>query len=82
VVSRYLPLTGLGDTLRGRCPFHEDHEPSFAVYPGSGTFHCFGCGAHGDVIDFVMRIEHFTFAQALDTLDALRLHHDEPSQGA
>ena len=68
-----------GSRYTGRCPFHEDHEPSLAVYPASKRFHCFGCGAHGDVIDFVRRIEHLSFVQALDALEALRLHYDEPT---
>jgi len=48
---------------------------ALAVYADAGTFHCYGCGAHGDVFDFVMRIEHLTFPQALDTLDTTRLNH-------
>jgi len=75
VVGQYVALRGTDRVLTGRCPFHDDHAPSLAVYADSGTFHCYGCGAHGDVLDFVMRIEHVTFPQALDTLDALRLNH-------
>ena len=52
------------DTLKGRCPFHDDHEPSLLVDDRDQHFHCFGCGAHGDVIDFVMRRDGVAFAEA------------------
>ncbi len=74
-------LRGTDRVLTGRCPFHDDHVPSLAIYADRGGFHCYGCGAHGDVIDFVMRVEHLTFPQALDTLDALRLNHGRTAQG-
>jgi len=51
-------------TLKARCPFHDDHEPSLLVDERDQHFHCFGCGAHGDVIDFVMRLEDVTFSEA------------------
>ena len=73
VVGRFVDLVPAGSGFRGRCPFHEDRVPSFVVYPATGTFHCFGCGAHGDVIDFVMRIEQRTFRETLDFLD--NRHH-------
>ena len=73
VVGRFVDLVPAGSGFRGRCPFHEDRVPSFVVYPATGTFHCFGCGAHGDVIDFVMRSEQRSFREALDRLD--HLHH-------
>ena len=69
VVGRYVMLTAGSRGFRGRCPFHEDHEPSFLVYPATGSFHCFGCGEHGDVIDFIMRIDQRTFRETLDFLD-------------
>ena len=49
----------------GRCPFHEDRTPSLSVYPETGSFHCFGCGASGDVIDFVRRAEGLGFREAV-----------------
>ena len=55
-----------------QCPFHSgDRTASLKLYPGSGGFHCFGCGAHGSVIDFVMKLFHLNFQQAL-----LRLNSD------
>ena len=58
VVSRHgIELRGSGERLTGRCPFHTDSQPSFTVYPATRSFYCFGCGAGGDVIDFVRRAE-------------------------
>jgi DNA primase len=82
VVRQYVPsLRGTARVMTGRCPFHDDQVPSLAVYADRGRFHCYGCGAHGDVIDFVMRVEHLTFLQALDTLDAVRLNHGPTAEG-
>lgn len=76
LVGRYVTLRSSGESLRGRCPFHEDHDPSLMVYPSTGTFRCFGCGSHGDVITFVMEIEQLPFLRALDALD--RFQHGQP----
>jgi DNA primase len=66
-----------GDYLIGLCPFHDDHNPSLAVYPAKGTFRCYGCFKHGDVITFVRETEHLSFSQTLDRLDAFKPHHAE-----
>jgi DNA primase len=76
VVGQYVALWTGGTTLRGLCPFHENHEPSLMVYPATGRFHCFGCGTRGDVIAFLMAIAHLSFGQALDALERLT-HHDD-----
>lgn len=76
VVAGYVPLRESTTYLRGRCPFHNDREPSLAVYPATGTFHCFGCGARGDVIDFLRRIDDLTFPEALDALEPFQTHGD------
>jgi DNA primase len=68
LVSRYVALTSRGERKVARCPFHEDRNPSLVLYPESGTFFCFGCRAHGDVITFLMRIEGLSFRQAVDAL--------------
>ncbi len=68
VVGRYMPLRRVGQTFVSSCPFHREEHPSFTVYPEDQHFHCFGCQAHGDVIDFVMRIEEVTFREALKRL--------------
>ena len=69
VVGRYVELQGSGNALTGRCPFHKDEVPSFTVYQETGTFYCFGCGARGDVIDFLRAIERLRFHEALDALE-------------
>jgi DNA primase len=66
LVSSYLPLKRSGRQWIGCCPFHPDKTPSFTVYPDH--FHCFGCGAHGDAIDFLQRIKGLTFTAACDCL--------------
>ena len=66
VVRRHgVELRGQGKRLTGRCPFHEDRTPSFCVYPETESFHCFGCGASGDVIDFVRRTQGLGFREAV-----------------
>lgn len=65
VVGQYMPLRQVGQTFVGSCPFHNEEHPSFTVYPADQHFHCFGCQAHGDVIDFLMRIEKVAFREAL-----------------
>ncbi len=67
--SRGVALKPRGNDLVGRCPFHEpDDEPSFVVTPAKGLFHCFGCGAKGSVIDFVMQAEGISFRHAAELL--------------
>jgi len=81
VIEEYLTLRVSGEsTLVGRCPFHEDSRPSLTVYPATGTFHCFGCRATGDVISFVRAIEHLGFAQTLDALDQMAYHNESQPQ--
>lgn len=74
VVETYVDLRLSRDTLRGRCPFHDDSTPSFVVYPKTQTFHCFGCQKHGDVITFLMSIANLTFLQAVEALGQLSRH--------
>ena len=64
------------DSYFGRCPFHDDRNPSLAVYTETNTFHCFGCFKHGDVITFLREIEQLGFGQALDALDQMRFEHE------
>jgi DNA primase len=59
-----------GGNLKGICPFHDEKSPSLSVSPSRGVFHCFGCGAGGDVIRFVEKIEHLTFTDAVERLAA------------
>ena len=69
VIGDYVSLRRAGGgALKGLCPFHDEKTPSFNVRPAHGTFHCFGCGAGGDVIAFVMKIEHLGFVESVQRL--------------
>lgn len=68
VIARHVPLKRAGRELSGLCPFHNEKTPSFTVSEEKGFFHCFGCGAHGDVIGFVMRQEGLSFPEAIERL--------------
>ena len=68
VISSYVTLKRAGSNLKGLCPFHSEKTPSFTVYPGTQSFYCFGCGAGGDVINFVMRTENIDYVSAIETL--------------
>ncbi|MBE6681234.1 MAG: DNA primase [Ruminococcaceae bacterium] len=66
VIGRYVELKRAGRNLVGRCPFHSEKTPSFTVF--EDNFHCFGCGAGGDVITFAMRIENLDYRDAVQFL--------------
>lgn len=69
VIGDYVALRRAGGgALKGLCPFHSEKTPSFNVRPNHGTFHCFGCAQGGDVIAFVMKIEHLDFVEAVQRL--------------
>ncbi|MEJ2008371.1 MAG: DNA primase [Acidobacteriota bacterium] len=68
IVGDYVQLRKSGANMMGLCPFHQEKTPSFAVHPGKQIFHCFGCGAGGDVFKFVMLIDNLTFPEALERL--------------
>ena len=59
-----------GGNFKGLCPFHDEKSPSFSVRPSVGSFHCFGCQEGGDVISFMMKIDHLTFAETVERLAA------------
>ncbi|MEZ4651719.1 MAG: CHC2 zinc finger domain-containing protein [Candidatus Eisenbacteria bacterium] len=65
IVGAQVALTRAGIRLKGLCPFHQEKTPSFHVSPDHQTYHCFGCGAGGDVFSFVMELENMTFPEAL-----------------
>jgi len=69
VVSEYVELRRNGKELMGLCPFHSEKHPSFTVNEEKDVFHCFGCGAGGDVIRFVELIKGLTFKEALKLLN-------------
>ena len=68
VVSQYVKLNKRGSTYFGLCPFHNEKSPSFSVSPGKQMYYCFGCGAGGNVITFLMEYENQTFPEAVRTL--------------
>ncbi len=69
VVGEYVALRRAGGgAIKGLCPFHDEKTPSFNVRPTHGTFHCFGCGEGGDVIAFVMKIDHLSFVESVERL--------------
>lgn len=68
VVSSYVQLRHRGRTHTGLCPFHSEKTPSFVVYPETQSFYCFGCGAGGDVITFVRKINNLDYVEALKML--------------
>src|SRR5712691_11160240 len=68
LVGRRVRLTRRGREQAGLCPFHNEKTPSFYVVEDKSFFHCFGCGAHGDAIGFVMRADNLDFIEAIDKL--------------
>ena len=68
IIGRYVKLTRRGREHLGLCPFHKEKTPSFNVVEDKGFYHCFGCGAHGTAIDFIMVVESLTFGDALERL--------------
>lgn len=68
VVDRRVPLKKTGQNYTARCPFHDEKTPSFSVNPDKQFYYCFGCGAGGNAIGFLMEYERLEFPQAVDTL--------------
>ena len=68
IISQYVKLHKRGSTYMGLCPFHNEKTPSFSVSQGKQMYYCFGCGAGGNVITFLMNYENATFPEALQEL--------------
>ncbi len=68
VISSYVKLQKKGSSYFGLCPFHNEKSPSFSVSPGKQMYYCFGCGAGGNVITFIMEYENYSFGEALQFL--------------
>jgi DNA primase len=68
IVGRRVKLIRRGREFTGLCPFHNEKTPSFSVVEDKGFYHCFGCGAHGDVIGFTMQTENLSFPEAIEQL--------------
>ena len=84
VIGEYIQLKGAGGgQKKGLCPFHDEKSPSFHVTPSKGYFHCFGCGVGGDVINFLMKLEHLSFTETVERLAeriSFQLHYDSSNQ--
>jgi len=84
LAGEHIGLKRVGRQWSGLCPFHAEKTPSFSINPELGVYHCFGCGAGGDVISFVREIEHLTFVEAVERLAArtnIALRYDDGSDG-
>ena len=69
VVREYVTLKPAGGgSLKGLCPFHEERSPSFHVTPSRGMYYCFGCGEGGDVLTFLQKVDHLSFAESVEKL--------------
>jgi DNA primase len=68
VVGSYVKLQRAGSNSKGLCPFHSEKTPSFTVFPATASFYCFGCGAGGDVITFIMKAENLDYPGAVEFL--------------
>ena len=68
VISGYVRLQRKGSSYFGLCPFHNEKSPSFSVSPSKQMYYCFGCGAGGNVFNFIMEYENFTFIEAVKYL--------------
>ncbi len=68
VLAAHIELRRAGSAYKGLCPFHEEKTPSFIVQKGDTHYHCFGCGAHGDAISFLMTHVKMSFADAVESL--------------
>jgi DNA primase len=68
VIGKRIQLKNAGRAVTACCPFNDEKTPSFTVSPGKGFYHCFGCGAHGTAIGFLMEFEHMSFVEAIESL--------------
>jgi DNA primase len=68
VISGHVDMKRMGASFKGLCPFHEEKTPSFILHKGDSHYHCFGCGAHGDAIQFLMNYLRLSFSESVETL--------------
>ena len=86
VIGRRVQLKKAGREFKACCPFHDEKTPSFTVSPAKGFYHCFGCGAHGTAIGFLMEFDHMSFVEAIESLaqsmgvDVPRDESDKPAR--
>jgi len=77
IAAQYVELRPSGKNLIGLCPFHSDRSPSLVIFPETRSFHCFGCRAGGDVVNFLMLAMRLTFSEALSSLEKALPHSHE-----
>lgn len=82
VLSSHIELKRSGASYKGLCPFHDEKSPSFIVQKGDTHYHCFGCGAHGDAIQFLMAHQKMSFLEAVESLAQRFQVHLEKVEGA
>ncbi len=70
IIGARVPLKKAGREYRACCPFHDEKTPSFWVSPAKQFYHCFGCGAHGTVLSFLMNFDRLSFVEAIEDLAA------------
>ncbi|MDO9056395.1 MAG: DNA primase [Sulfuricurvum sp.] len=83
IVGTYVELKRAGSSFKAPCPFHDEKSPSFVVNPSRQSYHCFGCGAHGDSIKFVMEYEKLNYPEAIEKLAAssnFSLHYTDDTK--
>jgi len=86
VIGRRVQLKKAGREFKACCPFHDEKTPSFTVSPSKGFYHCFGCGAHGTAVGFLMEFDHMSFVEAIESLassmgvDVPRNESDRPAR--
>ena len=68
LIGKRVRLSRKGNEFQGLCPFHKEKTPSFTLNEEKGFYHCFGCGAHGSAIDFVMNMDGLSFPEAVEQL--------------
>ena len=68
VIGRRVQIKKAGREFKACCPFHDEKTPSFTVSPTKGFYHCFGCGAHGTALGFLMEFDHMSFVEAVESL--------------
>lgn len=83
IVGSYIELKRAGSSFKAPCPFHDEKSPSFVVNPSRQSYHCFGCGVHGDSIKFVMEYEKLNYPEAIEKLAAsnnFSLHYTDDTK--
>jgi DNA primase len=86
IIGRRIQLKKAGKEFKACCPFHDEKSPSFTVSAAKGFYHCFGCGAHGTAIGFLMEYDHMSFVDAVESLastmgvEVPRSESDRPAQ--